>query len=159
MKIVSKSLMDTEKIARDFIEKISMGVYNTALVVGLYGDLGSGKTTFTQAVARIFNIKEDITSPTFVIEKIYPIRTNAASATSNGTGDFKHENFKKLIHIDAYRLDSGKELLALEWERIVMDPNNIIFIEWPERVLEVLPKNHAKIFFRFLGENEREIEI
>jgi len=144
MKVISKSLSDTEKIAKDFIEKISMGVYDTALVVGLYGDLGSGKTTFTQAIAKIFDIKEDITSPTFVIEKIY---------------DIDHKAFLKLIHIDAYRLDSAKELLALDWEKILSNPRNIIFIEWPERVVDVLPKNHAKIFFKFLSENEREIEI
>jgi tRNA threonylcarbamoyladenosine biosynthesis protein TsaE len=144
MKIVSKSLSDTQKIAEDFIEKISMGFYPNALVVGLYGDLGSGKTTFTQAVAKIFGIKEDITSPTFVIEKIY---------------DIVHKNFKKLVHIDAYRLDSAKELSALDWGKTMADPKNIIFIEWPERVLEVLPKNHAKINFKFLSENEREIEI
>jgi tRNA threonylcarbamoyladenosine biosynthesis protein TsaE len=144
MKIVSKSLCDTEKVAKDFIDKISTGIYNGALVVGLYGDLGSGKTTFTQAVAKIFDIKEDITSPTFVIEKIY---------------DISHGNFKKLVHIDAYRLDSGKELVAIDWNKTLVDPKNIIFIEWPERVLEVLPKNLAKINFKFLSENEREIEI
>jgi tRNA threonylcarbamoyladenosine biosynthesis protein TsaE len=144
MKIISKSISDTEKIAKDFIEKISMGIYDTALVVGLYGDLGSGKTTFTQSVAKIFNIKEDITSPTFVIEKIY---------------DINHNDFKKLIHVDAYRLDSFKELLALDWDKTLSDSRNIIFIEWPERVVEILPKNHAKIFFKFLNESERKIEI
>ncbi len=144
MKIVSKSLSDTQEIAEDFISKISMGVYNTALVVGLYGDLGSGKTTFTQDVAKIFDVKEDVTSPTFVIEKIY---------------DIKHKNFKKLVHIDAYRLDSAKELSALDWDKTLADSRNIIFIEWPERVLEILPANHAKINFKFISENEREIEI
>ncbi len=144
MKIISKSLSDTKKVAEDFIKKLSNQTQSEALVVGLYGDLGSGKTTFTQAIAKIFNIKEDVTSPTFVIEKIYTIND---------------KKFKKLIHIDAYRLDSAKELSALDWERTLGDSKNIIFIEWPERVLEVLPKNHAKIFFKFLSENEREIEI
>jgi tRNA threonylcarbamoyladenosine biosynthesis protein TsaE len=144
MKVISKSLVDTEKIATDFIEKISVGVYNTALVVGLYGDLGSGKTTFTQDIAKIFDIKEDITSPTYVIEKIY---------------DINHRDFKKLFHIDAYRLGSAKELSVLDWNKTLADSRNIIFIEWPERVLEVLPKNHAKVFFKFISEFEREIEI
>lgn len=155
MKIISKSLSDTQKIAEDFIEKISMGFYPNALVVGLYGNLGSGKTTFTQAVAKIFGIKEDITSPTFVIEKIYPI-TWTSDVQVNGV---KNINFKKLVHIDAYRLDSAKELSALDWDKTLADSRNIIFIEWPERVLEVLPKNHAKINFKFLSESEREIEI
>ena len=144
MKIISKSLLDTEKIAKDFIEKTSVGLYNTALVVGLYGDLGSGKTTFTQAVARIFNIQEDITSPTYVIEKIY---------------DINHHDFKKLVHVDAYRLDSAKELSVLEWDKTLSDSRNIIFIEWPERVLKALPENHVKVFFKFISEFEREIEI
>ncbi len=144
MKTISKSLSDTQKIAEDFIKKISNEAQDSALVIGLYGDLGSGKTTFTQAIAKLFNINEDVTSPTFVIEKIYPIN---------------YKNFEKLIHIDAYRLDSAKELFTLDWERTLSDSKNIIFIEWPERVLEVLPKNHTKIFFKFLSENEREIEI
>jgi tRNA threonylcarbamoyladenosine biosynthesis protein TsaE len=144
MKVVSKSVEETEKLAKDFMEKISMGVYDAALVVGLYGDLGSGKTTFTQSVAKLFGIKEDITSPTFVIEKIY---------------DIDHAKFTNLVHIDAYRLDSAKELLVLDWERTMSDSKNIIFIEWPERVAEILPANHAKINFKFISEFEREIEI
>lgn len=156
MKVISKSISDTEKIAKDFMEKISMGVYDTALVVGLYGDLGSGKTTFTQAIARIFNIEEVVTSPTYVIEKIYPIVTWTLSVQVGGG---RNSNFKNLIHVDAYRLDSAKELEVLDWEKTLSDSRNIIFIEWPEKVLEVLPKNHAKIYFKFLSENEREITI
>ena len=183
MKIISKSIAETEKIARDFIRmRINADTQNAdkrglntrtgadgnatwinagenmdrALVVGLYGDLGSGKTTFTQAVAKIFGIKEDITSPTFVIEKIYPISTWTLSVQVEGG---KADKFKRLIHIDAYRLDSAKELLALDWEKTLGNPGNIVFIEWPERVLDVLPQNHVKIYFKFVGENEREIEI
>ncbi len=144
MKIISKSLKETQEIAEEFLEKISVGFYDTALVIGLYGDLGSGKTTFVQNVAKIFGIKEFVTSPTYVIEKIYNI---------------EHPKFKKLVHIDAYRLNSSKELLSLDWERTLGDERNIILIEWPEKVAEILPKNHAKIYFKFISENEREIEI
>jgi len=144
MKIISKSLKETETIAQDFLEKISLGVHDTALVVGLYGELGSGKTTFVQDIARIFGIKEFVTSPTFVIEKIYNIN---------------HPNFKRLIHIDAYRLESGKELLVLGWKDILKDEKNLILIEWPEKIKEILPTNHAKVSFKFISDNEREIEI
>ena len=144
MKILSKSVEDTETIAKNFLEKISLSVHDGALVVGLYGDLGSGKTTFTQAAAKYFGITEDITSPTFVIEKIYPI---------------SHAKFSNLVHIDAYRLDSAKELAALDWHRTISNSQNIIFIEWPEKVLEILPANHAKIYFKFITEGEREIEF
>ncbi len=145
MKVISKSVEETAKIAEEFIEKISMGIYNGAVIVGLYGDLGSGKTTFTQSVAKIFGINEYVTSPTFVIEKRYNIENNP--------------NFKQLIHIDSYRLDSSKEAKALGWNEISINSHNIIFIEWPERILDVLPENHIKINFKFISENEREIEF
>ena len=158
MKIISRSLEETEEIAKNFLEKISVGVYDKALVIGLYGDLGSGKTTFVQDIAKIFGVKEFVTSPTFVIEKMYPIRARGASPSSNGAGNINH-SFKKIVHIDAYRIDSGKELLSLGWEEIILDPQNLILIEWPEKVKSILPENYAKIFFKFMSDKEREIEI
>ena len=147
MKILSKSLQDTEKTAKEFLEKISRSLGRpqgkAALVVGLFGDLGSGKTTFVQILGRDLDIKEVMTSPTFVLEKIYLL---------NG-----EKGFKKLIHIDAYRLESGKELLNLGIEEILKDPGNLILIEWPERVADVLPKDLLKVSFKFIKEFEREI--
>lgn len=144
MKILSKSLKDTEKIAREFVEKEFVRNKDGAFVVGLYGDLGSGKTAFTQAVAKCLGVKETVTSPTFVIEKIYKLN---------------NKYFDHLIHIDAYRLKSENELLHLGWEEIAKNPKNIIFIEWPERVAEILPDDIKKISFTFIGEQTRRIEI
>ena len=134
MKIISKSLGETEKIAREFLAKKIVKSENSATVVGLYGDLGSGKTAFTQATAKCLGVKETVTSPTFVIEKIYKL---------------DHQDFDHLIHIDAYRLKGGDELLHLGWEEIAKNPKNIIFIEWPERVSEILPKDIKKVYFTF----------
>lgn len=144
MKILSKSLKDTEKIAREFVEKEFVRNKDGAFVVGLYGDLGSGKTAFTQATAKCLGVKETVTSPTFVIEKIYKL---------------ENKNFDHLIHIDAYRLKNGDELLHLGWEEIAKNPKNIIFIEWPERVAEILPDNIKKISFTFVDEQTRVMEI
>lgn len=144
MKIISQSLKETEKIAREFVEKEFVAGKKGALVVGLYGDLGSGKTAFTQSVAKCLGVKETVTSPTFVIEKIYKL---------------KNKNFDHLIHIDAYRLKSGDELIHLGWEEIAKNPKNIIFIEWPERVAEILPNDIKKIHFIFIAQDIREIEI
>ncbi|MBM2817443.1 MAG: hypothetical protein HW401_33 [Parcubacteria group bacterium] len=144
MKIISKSLKETEKIAREFLAKKIAKNENGASIVGLYGDLGSGKTAFTQAVAKCLGVKEAVTSPTFVIEKIYKL---------------DHKNFDHLIHIDGYRLKSGNELLHLGWEEIAKNPKNIIFIEWPEKVAEILPKDIKKIHFTFVDENTREIRL
>ena len=144
MKIISKSLKETEKVAKEFLAKIIVKNENGASIVGLYGDLGSGKTAFTQEAAKCLGVKETVTSPTFVIEKIYKL---------------DHQNFDHLIHIDAYRLGSGNELLNLGWEEIAKNPKNIIFIEWPERIAEILPNDIKKIQLTFVDENTREIRL
>lgn len=150
MKIISKSLKETEKVAQDFLDRLldtctKSDSITVATVVGLSGDLGSGKTTFTQALGRKLGIKEFITSPTFVIEKIYHL-------------DGKN-NFKNLIHLDAYRLEKESELEVLGFTDLLKNPDNLIVIEWPERVADILPPNLIKINFKFISENEREIEM
>ncbi len=146
MNRLSRSLEDTKKIAEDFISGIPSAQSNgkSALLVALYGDLGSGKTTFTQQVAKVLGVAETVTSPTFVIEKIY---------------DISHGGFTQLIHIDAYRLESSKELLNLNWKEIIENPKNIIMLEWPERVADILPPNIKKIHFTFIDEATREIGL
>lgn len=144
MKIVkTHSLEETQKLAKEWLNSIS-AKDDEATVVGLYGNLGSGKTTFTQAIARELGIKEAVTSPTFVIEKIY---------TTN------HIIFNRLIHIDAYRLESGAELQVLNFEQEVANENNLILIEWPEKVKEILPENHIKVYCDFVDEKTRKFSF
>lgn len=104
-----------------------------ATVVALQGDLGSGKTAFAQAFGKIFGVKENMPSPTFVIMKSYNVNW---------------KGFKKLIHIDAYRLEKEEELLSLGWEELVKDPENFILVEWPERVEGLIPKEAQRIYFK-----------
>ncbi len=118
-----------------------------ALIVGLYGDLGSGKTAFVKQVATLLGIEGTVTSPTFVIEKIYKLPEGGLGA-----------GMEHLIHIDAYRLDSGQELVSLGWEHIISGGQNIIFMEWPEQVKDILPEKMKKISFTFIDENTREVE-
>jgi tRNA threonylcarbamoyladenosine biosynthesis protein TsaE len=136
----SHSLDDTKKIAETFLKNLKP--QQTATLIGLYGDLGSGKTTFTQAAAKLLGVTETVTSPTFVIEKIYKL---------------SHQHFTHLIHIDAYRLESGKELMSLGWQEIIRDPKNLIFLEWPEKVADILPETIQKIEFLFVDETTRRI--
>ena len=97
----------------------------TATLVTLSGELGAGKTAFTKAVAQALDIEETVTSPTFVLEKIYSLQ---------------HAAFARLIHIDAYRLESGSELTPLGFGEVLQDPTNLILLEWPEKVSDALPK-------------------
>lgn len=137
--IISKSLEETQELARNWLSSV-FAKPDEATIVGLYGNLGSGKTAFTQAVARELGITENITSPTFVIEKLY---------------ETKSEVFKRLIHIDAYRLEAGRELQMLDFEELVKNPHNLIVIEWPENVKEILPEDHIKIYCEFVDEGTR----
>lgn len=144
--MISKSVEETSKIALDFIKQISeKNKTSGATTVGLFGDLGSGKTTFTQMLGKHLGVGEVMTSPTFVIEKRYDL-----------DGTF---GFKKLIHIDAYRLDSGSEILKLNFQEDLNNSYNLILIEWPERVEGAMPVDIIKINFKFISEFEREIEI
>lgn len=140
MKHLSKSLSETRNVAKDFLDTIEYG--KNATVVALEGNLGAGKTAFAQEVGKILGVVENMHSPTFVIEKIYTI-------------DFR--KFKRLIHIDAYRLEKESELLHLGWEELIKEPENLILIEWPENVSKIIPKNARKISFKFIDENTREI--
>ncbi len=143
MKYTSKSLEETSNVARICLDSIQPNT-KKATVVALQGDLGAGKTTFTQEVGQILGVAENILSPTFVIEKIYAI-------------DWR--GFKNFIHIDAYRIEKDSELLHLGWEEIISEPENLIFIEWPENVAKIIPDDAKKISFKFIDEDTRDIEL
>jgi len=108
-----------------------------ALVFGLVGNLGAGKTTFIQAFAKGLGIKNKVTSPSFVLMK----------------------NYKNFYHIDCYRIKNHKDILALDFKEIISNPKNIIMIEWAEKIKKILPKNTIWIKFRILGKNGRKITI
>jgi tRNA threonylcarbamoyl adenosine modification protein YjeE len=99
-----------------------------ATLITLSGELGAGKTAFARAMARALGVEEAVTSPTFVLEKIY-----ALPAPRSGAG------FVRLVHIDAYRLESGEDLAPLGFDKLMQDTGNLVVLEWPERVLDGLP--------------------
>ena len=143
MQIISKNIKDTEKIAKEFTDIISMNK-KRATVVCLFGDLGTGKTTFSQFVAKNLGVKGKVNSPTFVIMKRYVL---------------KNINIKNLLHVDAYRLKNEKELLTLGWNNLISDKENLILIEWPERVIKAIPKKHHKILISHTKDGNRKFQI
>ncbi len=138
---------DTANLARDLVTKIGQAkkTDGQALAVCFYGDLGSGKTTFVQFLAKALGIKENITSPTFVIQKNFTI--------------LQLFPFSRLIHLDCYRINDPAEMTVLRWEETLADPHNLLVIEWPERIKSLLPKNCLNIKFTFVDETTREIDI
>jgi tRNA threonylcarbamoyladenosine biosynthesis protein TsaE len=166
--IVSKNLKETKKIARDFIEKLKKT--SQAKAVCLKGELGSGKTTFVKFAAKSLGVKKHITSPTFVIMKGYKLKAKSyklrrLAFSESRSPDFLQTSglyasgFKNLIHIDAYRLKEGKELALLGWNDILKDKRNLVFIEWPENVRDIIPKNSIEIQFKIISQSQRSIKI
>ncbi len=117
-----------------------------AFVLGLEGDLGGGKTTFLQGFAKGLGIKERILSPTFVILKRYKIRNTR----------YEIQNF---YQIDCYRILKTKEILNLGLEGILSNPQNIVAIEWAEKIKTLLPRETIWLKFRFVNDNKRRILI
>lgn len=154
MEFHTTSAEETGAVAEQFLDYIYKreGTQGTATVIGLSGDLGAGKTTFMKGIAQTLGLNPDeITSPTFVIEKIY-----ALDSTPERPADML--GFKHLIHIDAYRLDSGDDLAPLGWHEALTDPNNLIFVEWPEQISDGLPLRTEMIHFKVVDHDEREIK-
>ena len=119
------NLNDTKVFAKSFSNKLKANK-NGATVVGLVGDLGSGKTTFVKALARALGIRGRVSSPTFIIIKRFGL--------SAKTG------FKNLYHLDCYRV-SSKELVKLGFKEALKDKENLMVIEWADRIKSIMPKN------------------
>lgn len=141
---ISKNLKETQQMARSFLKDVIDRGSEKALIVGLSGELGAGKTTFTQFVAEYLGVKKKTNSPTFVIIKKYPI---------------KYGQYKYLFHLDAYRLKNEKELLHLGWDEIIGNKEHLIFIEWPENVKKIIPKDSVLIEIAHTRDEHRAFKI
>jgi tRNA threonylcarbamoyladenosine biosynthesis protein TsaE len=135
---------ELQAVAYKLIKKVHSLKSDTATVIAFWGELGSGKTTLTQEIAKILGVKESVISPTFVIMKKYK------------TSDKK---FTQLIHIDAYRLNKSSELLHLGWQELLEDKNNLIIVEWPGNVPECIPDNACHLELSHDKEHTRNIKF
>lgn len=127
--------------AQDFVAQLSPKI-DGATIVALSGELGAGKTTLAQGIAKALGVEETVTSPTFVIEKIYAL---------------SGQKFSRLVHIDAYRLKSVHELEALGWYELLRDPANLVLLEWPEKVEGAIPRDATRVTLKLQDEHTRTI--
>lgn len=139
--IITNSFQETQKLGADFAQKI-----DSVSTLALYGDLGSGKTTFVQGLALGLGIKKRIISPTFIILRSYKINPPAGE-----------QKLKMFYHVDLYRIHDEKDVKELGLTEIMNDPQNIVAIEWPEKIKDLLPQKRIDIFFEYLDENKRKI--
>lgn len=146
--MITKSKSQTQKFAAKLAKHIlRKGPGVRASVLALSGDLGAGKTTFTQGFIKALGVTHNVTSPTFLIVRRYEL----GSQRSNVKGQM----FRNVFHFDLYRIHSAKELSSLHFKKILNDPQNIVLIEWPEQIGKAIPKSAHWIYFGH-GKNEKE---
>ncbi len=135
MIIKASNLQDTDKIGKIIGESLKSGT-----VICLEGDLGAGKTTLTQSIAKGLEIHDYVTSPTFTIIKEYNGRLN-------------------LYHMDAYRLDSEDEMYDLGYYEYI-NSDGVCIIEWASKIKGLIPKSAINITININYENNnRELDI
>jgi len=132
---ITRSAEETQKIGERLGKKLSFPT-----IVAFESDLGGGKTTFIQGLAKGLRIKGKIISPTFVLEKIYPIPKKKFS----------------LYHYDVYRLDPDPLLVG---EILENAKNNIVVIEWAEKIKKYLPKEAIWVKITGIKDNQRKINL
>ncbi len=139
MKHLTNSEQQTLKLGEQLAKTLTGGQ-----VVALSGDLGAGKTVFTKGLARGLGLKKSITSPTFILMNLYPIKDGPV---------------KKFVHIDCYRLKHSSDLENIGALEYFNQPDTVVVIEWANNVKKILPKNRINIAIKIKDANNREITI
>lgn len=137
MEYFSENLKETQEIGKNLAEEIKK-----RRIFIIKGDLGAGKTTLVQGFAKGLGISQKVNSPTFILMNKYPFKKN-----------------KFLYHLDLYRINKKKELESLDIKEVINNKNNIVMIEWPEKIKDILPKDTVYIEMKVLEENKRKIII
>ncbi|MBT4209606.1 MAG: tRNA (adenosine(37)-N6)-threonylcarbamoyltransferase complex ATPase subunit type 1 TsaE [Candidatus Komeilibacteria bacterium] len=135
---IAKNQAATEEIATKLATELKGGE-----LLALSGNLGAGKTVFVQALAKALGIEENITSPTFVLMKIY---------------DIEHQAANKFVHVDCYRLSTQEDLFEIGLGDYLNYDNIIVAIEWADKIAN-LPDTAIKIHIELIEDEQRKITI
>lgn len=138
MKYITRSTEETVSLGEKFAKLL-----HEQKVFALHGDLGSGKTTFTQGIAKGLGINRHTTSPTYIIMRTYDIP----------------ETSKKLYHIDLYRTGSIHDVEGIGLLDLIQEDDGIFVIEWPEKIQELLPKETVHFYFSYSDDINHVIEV
>jgi len=113
-------------------------------VLALVGELGSGKTTLTQAILHQLGYRGKVASPTFVLERRYPLKEET-------------KGIKEISHLDLYRLNS-QQLASFDWRESLGQSGSLTIIEWPEIVLAHLPAQTKRISLKLIDGQTRQLQ-
>jgi tRNA threonylcarbamoyladenosine biosynthesis protein TsaE len=139
MEVKTSSPKETQKIAKALAKTLTGGE-----VIALFGDLGAGKTTFVQGLAKGLGIKRNITSPTYVFMRTYPFAKKGKEMT--------------FYHIDLYRGEEKADFAALGLDEI-FSPDSIVVLEWAERLENFLPKERINVKIETVDIKTRRINV
>jgi tRNA threonylcarbamoyladenosine biosynthesis protein TsaE len=135
---ITEKKEETKKLGKLLAQELCGGE-----VICLCGELGAGKTTFTQGLLEGSGAEKPYTSPTFVVMKEYEVKS-------------KKKGINAIYHFDAYRVEA-EDILNLGWEEIVADESNICIIEWADKIKKIIPERAIWIEFEWCDEKRRKI--
>ena len=139
--ITTHSAEETRSLGKKMAEALVPGT-----ILCLSGELGSGKTTFSQGLLEGLGAEKPYVSPTFVIMKEYDLKKPSPSG------------IRRIYHADAYRVEA-KDFETLGFSEWCTDPEGIVILEWPERIEDILPEEAIFTQFSSSEENERMITV
>jgi tRNA threonylcarbamoyladenosine biosynthesis protein TsaE len=143
MEIITKNEQETLDFAEKYAQSLLPGQ-----IISLIGDLGAGKTVFTKGLAKGLGVKQNVSSPTFNIMRLYEIRKAVAN-----------KEIKKFCHIDAYRIENEFEVIDVGAEDFIGQKDTITVVEWADKIRDILPSRATTINIKILDNNERQIII
>jgi len=164
--IITKSADQTRKLGLEMAKKILNGAQKERIIC-LSGDLGAGKTTFTQGFLEGLGAQGPFVSPTFMIMKEYQIKfpiSNFQFPNKFQLNNLKKEKNNKIVkpkfvyHIDAYRIEK-EDMLELGWEEMISEADNVIIVEWAERIRDIVPVGAIWMEFEWKNEKERVVRL
>lgn len=140
--IITHSPEETKRFGQSLVASDQI---RGGLIITLSGDLGAGKTHLTQGLIAALGVANPVTSPTFTLLQLYSVPQPRAG-------------IMRIAHIDAYRLQNSRELLAIGAEDYIHDPHTLTVIEWPEQVRDILPATKVlAITITHLSATTREV--
>jgi tRNA threonylcarbamoyladenosine biosynthesis protein TsaE len=134
----TNNIEETGRVAKEIAQNLQGGE-----VLALSGNLGAGKTVFVKALAKAMGIEDNITSPTFVLMKVYDLELGKIS---------------KLVHVDCYRLEGQEDLADIGLSDYLAFDNSVVVIEWADKIIN-LPDKTIKIKIESLGGDQRRIIV